>query len=238
MRNALLPLLAVVVLGAFFLLSRREDASREGPGLISRGETVLSSRRSKEVEDLRLPSTPEATPSPPVAVGALDENNEAEAAPTAAVDFCTAASAQEIWYRVFPGLGDAHTTERRHYFQGADGRMLILRQSLAGDGTVTLGTARWDTGGREVGNQEFNERQSARGFLDPEQALAAAGPSAEGLSSPQPTLREERIEWSGGNALLHNDIAIELEMRWTPPGSPRARTLRCPREGECSCLDP
>lgn len=228
-RTVLSAGIAALLLFAFIALWE----SREAPPPFSLTDSHSRSapRAVAPKEALHLPAIPQAALEPepsPVASG-----------PAPVLDaegFCHAASAQEIWYRISPSLDHPHTTERRYFFQLDDARMLIVRQLASDDGVITLSVARWEPGAREVGNQEFNERQSARGYLEPEAALAAVGPAfVAGVLDPRPTLTEERVEANGLTALLHNTVAVELN--WSAPSGGRTRNLRCPRDADCECVE-
>jgi|GEM_PF-1950686 len=232
MKRWILPIALLGVVLAIYRARNSEEGTPEAPpSSLSRVPRFSTAT----VADVRVPALPEAAASP--SPGASAEENSPEGA-TSPVDYCQALSAQEVWYRASPALPDTRTTEKRFYFQTQDARMLIVRQVSSEDGAVSVSAARWDPNGREIGNQEFDERQSARGFLDPDSALQAAGTGyADTLASTQPTLREDRVVWRGGRARLHNDIAVELEMEWTPPATTHTRKLRCAPDADCTCED-
>lgn len=189
---------------------------------------------------ISVPPTPSDSSSPDAdaSVTTEEKSTEKSALPTGAPsEICQAPNAQEAWYRLSQDF-EPKIEAKNFYFEGKDGRTLLIRQAHKSMGSVTSNTvvisANWYD--RDNKSETLPKELAAETrFLEPPEIVDLAGPAwfTNMAETPKLLVKEEVLMLRGDpdqHVTLRNGVAVGLHLTW------KNFRVDCGMNESCACV--
>lgn len=241
MKKQLLFLLGGLTLGLALMWFLKLPANPATPATPTNPATSDSAPAVTASAPISVPSTPTSDSGSSSAdpnVTTEERSTEKSALPNGApAEICQAPNAQEAWYRLAPDF-EPKMEAKNFYFEGKDGRTLLIRQAHKSMGSVTSNTVVISANWYDANNKSETlpkELAAETHFLEQQELIDLAGPAwvSNLAETPKLLVKEEVLMLRGDpdqHVTLRNGVAVGMHLTW------KNFRVDCGMNESCACV--